>query len=356
MPTMTTSPTIFAKLARTAMAALAVFAFTAPLVTSDADARPGRGLSTGSRGVKTYNAPPSTQTAPGAAQGMQRSATPAPGQPGAASQSARPGAATAAAGQSRFGTGLMAGLLGAGLFGALLGAGMFGNLGSFTAIIGLLLQVALIGGIVYFAIAFFRSRRQPAAAGASISRGSRGDDQFGRQADVQRTGYQPSNEPMASPAAGGSRIGARIGGAAMGTTPLALTEPDFTAFERVLAVVQTAYGRDDVDALRSAATPEMVGYFQEELESNANSGVRNEIGEPKLLQGDLSEAWSEASGEYATVAMRYSLTDATVEIATGRVIEGSRTEPQEATELWTFVRRAGSGPAAWRLSAIQQVS
>ncbi|MBX9925549.1 MAG: TIM44-like domain-containing protein [Hyphomicrobiaceae bacterium] len=326
---------------------------------TDSDARPGRGISQGSRGLKTYTPPPSTQTAPGAAQGVQRSATPSPQQAGpatAASQAGRPAAAAAAGQTSRFGTGFMAGLLGAGLFGALLGAGVFGNLSGLLPILGLILQVVLIGGLAYLAMSFFRSRRQATASGPDASNAMSREAMQPRTADrgPERSAYQAG--PAQSPA-GGSRIGSRIAGNAAGATaPLTIEPEDFTAFERLLSVVQTAYGREDLGALKSAATPEMVGYLQEELEGNARDGVRNELGEPKLLQGDLSEAWSEPSGEYATVAMRYALTDAMIDRKTGKVVDGSRTEPQEATELWTFVRREGAGPAAWRLSAIQQVA
>jgi predicted lipid-binding transport protein (Tim44 family) len=55
--------------------------------------------------------------------------------------------------------------------------------------------------------------------------------------------------------------------------------------------------------------------------------------------------------------MRFSLIDVMVDQDTGRVIDGSRTEPQEVTEVWTFVRQSAgrSGRAgSWELSAIQQ--
>ena len=333
------------KLACSSAAALLVLAVTVPLA---ADARPGRGLSQGSRGLKTYTPPPSTRTAPGATQPMQRSATPAPGQaqpgqaqPGQPGQAqtaaARAQPAAAAASQSRFGTGFMAGLLGAGLFGALLGAGMFGNLGSLTAILGLVLQAALIAGLAYLVIGYFRNRQQTAAVGP-------------RQA-MARAANEPAQPPRGL--AGG---GIRIGSAAPDTaTPMAIEAADFASFERLLSVIQLAYGRGDSDALKSAATPEMVGYLQEELDENARKGLRNVLGEPKLLSGDLSEAWSENSAEYATVAMRYAITDAMVELGSGRLVSGSKTEPSEVTEVWTFTRRPGSGPASWRLSAIQQV-
>ena len=127
-----------------------------------------------------------------------------------------------------------------------------------------------------------------------------------------------------------------------------MTPEDFDAFEKLLGDIQTAYGKEDLDALRAQLTPEMLSYFSEELAQNASRGVVNQISDVKLLQGDLSEAWREGDDEYATVAMRYSLNDKMVDRATGRVVEQ---EPSEATELWTF-RRARGGH--WLLSAIQQ--
>ena len=72
----------------------------------------------------------------------------------------------------------------------------------------------------------------------------------------------------------------------------------------------------------------------------------------KLLQGDLAEAWREGDSDYATVAMRFSLVDKTLDRASGRVVDGSD-RPVEVTEVWTFVRPRGSN---WELSAIQQTN
>ena len=48
--------------------------------------------------------------------------------------------------------------------------------------------------------------------------------------------------------------------------------------------------------------------------------------------------------------MRFALVDKMVERASGRLVDGSE-NPQEVTELWTFMRTAGG---RWLLSAIQQ--
>ena len=95
----------------------------------------------------------------------------------------------------------------------------------------------------------------------------------------------------------------------------------------------------------------VVSYFTRDLAANNSRGVVNKVSGVKLLQGDLSEAWREGETDYASVAMRFSLIDTTIERASGRVVEGS-TQPSEATEVWTFQRRNGEG---WELSAIQQV-
>ena len=145
-------------------------------------------------------------------------------------------------------------------------------------------------------------------------------------------------------------------GSAGAQPPLQLGDADFGAFEKLLGDIQTAYGRNDLKALETRTTPEMLSYFAGELDQNRRNGQRNEIGAPKLLQGDLSEAWREGNDEYATVAMRYSLTDAMVDAASGSVVSGSRTEPQEITEIWTFRRPLGARPEAWELSAIQQTT
>jgi predicted lipid-binding transport protein (Tim44 family) len=95
----------------------------------------------------------------------------------------------------------------------------------------------------------------------------------------------------------------------------------------------------------------MLSYFSEDLARNASRGVVNVVSDVKLLQGDLAEAWSERDVEYASVAMRFSLLDRTIERVSGRVVEGDDKHPTEATEVWTFMRSRG---ASWLLSSIQQ--
>jgi len=92
------------KLLRPLLAVLAV-ATVFTMVIADADARPR--VSMGSRGSKTFSAPPSTATAPNAAAPINRTMT-QPGSPGMAAPGARPPITQ----PGGFGRGLMGGLLG----------------------------------------------------------------------------------------------------------------------------------------------------------------------------------------------------------------------------------------------------
>ena len=145
-----------------------------------------------------------------------------------------------------------------------------------------------------------------------------------------------------------------MGGGAGGDTPIAVEAADYTTFERRLGEVQTAFSAEDLDRLHRLATPEMVGYLNEELQGNTHLGVVNRLSGIRLLKGDLAEAWREGGAEYATVAMQYQLIDTMVDRASGRIVSGDPNRPDDVTELWTFVRAAGAGPDAWMLSAIQQ--
>ena len=140
-----------------------------------------------------------------------------------------------------------------------------------------------------------------------------------------------------------------FGGNAPAGQPLTIAKADYDAYEQLLGDIQAAFSAEDLNALRAKVTPEMLSYFAEQLGENSSRGLVNRVTDVKLLQGDLSEAWSEANADYATVAMHFALTDSMVERSSGRTVEGG--SPSEVTELWTFMRARGGN---WLLSAIQQ--
>jgi predicted lipid-binding transport protein (Tim44 family) len=314
----------FTQRARGIVQAIAVvlsLALPLMLAISSADARIGGGGSSGSRGARTFSAPPSTSTAPGTAQPFNRTMT-QPGSPGMGAPAAAGGGFFNRPGMGMLG-GLAAGFLGAGLLGMLFGGGMFGGLGGLSSIFGLILQIGLIFIVVRLAMSWWQRRHAPASAYAGAAAGPGAQSSF-------RTGT-------------GFGLGS-------GSAPLEITPSDYQAFERLLSEIQAAWSNEDVAKLHTLATPEMVSYFTKDLAENKARNDINKVSDVKLLQGDLAEAWREGDTDYASVAMRFSLVDKTIERTTGRLVAGSE-QPTEATEVWTFVRPRG---ANWELSAIQQ--
>jgi predicted lipid-binding transport protein (Tim44 family) len=298
--------------------ALGAIATAFVLVSADAQARVGGGFSGGSRGTRTFSAPPATPTAPSAAP-IQRSIT----QPGNVAPIGQTGMRPSLFGGGLFG-GLAAGFLGAGLFGLLFGHGFFGGMAGFASIIGLLLQVVLVVIVARLVFAWWQRRNMPAPAYAAA-------------------------HPVAGHSFGG--LSGMLGGANVPPTgdPLTIDKSDYDAFERLLGDIQADYSTEDLSALRAKVTPEMLSYFSEQLAANASRGLINRVTDVKLLRGDLAEAWREGNTDYATVAMNFALKDSMVERASGQTVEGG--EPSEVTELWTFMRARGGN---WLLSAIQQ--
>lgn len=306
-------------------AALAIGA----LAAEPADAR--RGGSFGSRGMRTYSAPPPTRTAPQGAAPIQRSMTPqTPGQPGA--RPATPANAQAGQPQRRggflggMGGGLLGGLLAGGLIGAMMGHGL--GAGGMSTV---LLQVLVAGLAAFLLMKLFRRGRQPALAG------------FGQP------GAASSRFEAAQPAYGG---GSTYTPTNAQYVELIVTPADRDAFERLLGEVQGAFGREDYAALRERTTPEIMSFLAEELGANATQGRRNEVSAVRLLEADVAEAWREGDADYATAALRYESLDIMRDRQTGAVVAGDPGQPTEATELWTFVRQRGQ---PWKLSAIQTV-
>lgn len=325
-----------------ALFAAAVLAF-APAI---AEAAAGGGRSQGSRGSRTTQSAPATATTPNAARPLERSAT----TPQQAQRAGQPGQAAQQQSwfqRNPFMTGLLGGMLGAGLIGALMGGGFnFGE--GLAGFMGLLMQVALFGGIAFLVMRFIRSRRE--ASGQSAYAGAAAGGGNAPLPDVMARGANPIDVRPNGGAAGGS-----VGGGAFAPQAkdeIGLEQQDFETFEKRLVDVQAAWTAGDLGALKRVATPEMVGYLSEDLSANASRGVENRVEQVTLDQGDLAEAWQEGATQYASVAMRWSALDYTVKLADGQAVDGNRETRREHTEVWTFMRSQGGD---WILSAIQQV-
>lgn len=309
-----------------ALLATLIMAFSLVAVDT-AEAR--RGGSFGGRGMNTQRSVPATQVSPNTTAPVQNTMTNGTQQQrntvGNAATPARSGGLFGG-----FGGMLLGGLLFSGLFGMLFGAGF----GGFGGMLALLVQVAVIGAIVWF---FVRRRQQrPAMAGGSPL------NYEAPNTAHNQGGSGGTSTPRAERSAASQRAGKR--------DEVGITNTDLGSFEKLLVEMQDAYSREDYAALRRITTAEVMSYLAEELAENATKGVRNEVIDVKLLAGDVAEAWREGNTDYATVAMRYESRDVMRDRNSGALVSGDDSVT-ETTEIWTFVRQSG---ARWQISAIQE--
>lgn len=307
---------------------------------ADAWARAGKGGSMGSRGSRTYDrpiersiTPPTTATQPtapamGATQPMYN--------PGAVRSPATGMATPMAAQPPGFfqRNPMMGGILG-GLVGVGIGSMLFGHSPALAAaseaapgasVVGMMLQLALIGGLVWLAIRFFR-RRAAASAPAGV-------------------GAYDREMPADYASAANSTPERRV------EKEFEVTPEDQETFGRIIEGVQKAWSDGNPVALRQFVTPEVLGWMGEDQARDQSRGVRNVMEDVQLLKGEVSETWSDGKLEYATATITFSAKDYVVRLADNQVVEGDPVNPVEATEAWTFVRSPGG---TWLLSAIEQV-
>ena len=221
-----------------------------------------------------------------------------------------------------------------GLTGGLIGSWLFGHSGyaadgtSGSSAIGTLLELLVIGLLIYFAVRLFRRQ--------AFSNG------------------WPGRAPLSMPrSVGASAVPA---GRDRGRD-INLSDADLSAFQAIHAAVQEAWSAGDLGRLRRLMTPEMLSYFSQELTRNASQGVQNIVSDVQLLKGELTESWEERDLQYATAYMRWRAHDYVIRLGRSAgdpeaIVSGNPRVPVEAEEVWTFVRRRGGD---WLLSAIQQV-
>jgi len=279
----------------------------------------GRSSSMGSRGLRTYEN--------NNAQPLGRSVTPLPQTP------AQPGFAPAVPAygggsffqRHPFLTGLTGGLIGSWLFGH---SGFAADGTSTGSAMGTLLELLIIGLLIYFAVRLFRTR--------AFSNGWPG----GAAVSTPRS--------VGASAAPARRDRGR---------DINLTDADLSAFQAIHAAVQEAWSAGDLGHLRPLMTPEMLSYFSEELTRNTSQGVQNIVSDVQLVKGELTESWEEGDLQYATAYMRWRAHDYVIRLGRSpadpeSIVSGNPRVAVEAEEVWTFVRRRAGG---WLLSAIQQV-
>jgi len=304
--------------------------FLLSVLEIDAWARAGGGRSIGSRGSRTYTAPRST---------------PAP-TPSSPSQGSKQFNTPPAPASSPFGGGgFLRGMAG-GIIGGMLGGMLFRSLGfaggsggGFGGGIGIM-EIILIGALLYGIYWFIKRRRSQAPAGVSYRNSSAID---GGQTAAPMTAYEP--ETHESDVETGLRHIRQM--------DPRFDERDFTdgCMDRFFKI-QGAWANRDMSGIRNLLTDEMYKSLQEEADQLRAKQRINRLDNIAVRSVEITEIWQEGGADFITAKIYANLLDYTTDERTGEVVAGSRTEPVKFQEYWTFTRPVGDHP--WKLSAIHQ--
>jgi predicted lipid-binding transport protein (Tim44 family) len=242
---------------------------------------------------------------------------------------------------------MMGGMLGGLLLGGLLGGLFFGHGGG----IGML-EILIIGGLAWFAISYMRRQQAAAPSGYATS---------GGYGSAPASRYDPSPAGgTAVPAGGTATMEAPAGPSDLerGLVHIRQMDPGFdprvfseTASD-VFFKVQGAWTARSMAGVSSLLMPEMSGTLQRDCDRLKTEHKVNRLENIAVRVAEVTEAWQESGQDFVTVHFLASLLDYTTDESGAQVLEGSRTEPVKFEEYWTFTRPVG--PAAFRLSAIQQ--
>jgi predicted lipid-binding transport protein (Tim44 family) len=305
-----------------------VMILTVCLWTFDAWARAGGGKAAGSRGSRSSSAP--------ANPGMS---------PSSPARQTAPPAAQQAVPQRSWMSGLMGGIMGFAIGGAIgsllfggMGGGLFGGVG--------LLEILLIGGLAYFAFSYMRRRQQPALASPSGYAPPQG---------MEAPSWSSESRPMPAATLAATETESEL---ARGLRHIRQIDNTFTperfveTASSVFFKVQAAWTARDISTIGDLLTPEMYETLQQECDWLRTERRINRIENMGVRSVQVTEAWQESGQDFVTVHILANLLDYTVDESSQQVVMGSRTEPVQFAEYWTFVRPVG--PNTWKLSAIQQ--
>ena len=316
---------------------LAIMTLLAMAIPEDTWARAGGGISSGSRGFRSYSSPSRTYSAP----------APAPNPGASPGTSSRPSPAPAPLAQPAPAGGFMRSLAG-GLVGGLLGGMLFRSLGfagngeGFGGGFGMM-DLLLLAGIAYLIFWFIRRNR---AAREATATG------YASQISTEASGWGAPNATVSSPPVSWQQDLER------GLGHLRQIDPGFdeTAFREICTdlffKIQAAWMHQDPEKLRPLMTEEMEEAFGKQIDTARAKGQMNKLENITVRSVEMTEAWQEQGRDYVTVRFLANLLDYTVDKTTGKVVDGSDSVPVKFEEYWTWVRSVGPNP--WRLSAINQ--
>jgi predicted lipid-binding transport protein (Tim44 family) len=304
--------------------------FLLSVLEFNAYARAGFGGSMGSRGSRSYSFPRSTPGPASPYQGARQYNAP-----------------TAPASSPFWGGGFLRNMAG-GLVGGMLGGMLFRSLG-FAGGGGMgggigIMDIVLIGAILYGIYWFIKRRRMAATAEGPAGNYYR-ESWSGNagQTSVPMQAYEPASQES---------------DVQTGISHIRQMDPHFDEKRftdgclDLFFQIQGAWANRDMTGIKNILTNEMFGSFQEQAVQLKDQKRINRMENIAVRSVEITEIWQEKGQDFITAKIYANLLDYTIDEANGQVISGSKTVPVKFNEYWTFTRPVGDHP--WQLSAINQ--
>jgi predicted lipid-binding transport protein (Tim44 family) len=234
--------------------------------------------------------------------------------------------------------GALGGLVGGLLFSSLGLAGMGGLGGSGVGLI----EIILIGGLLYFIYRFFKKRREAESAATAYY-------QPGPAQPIERqTTYSPISQNQ-----GYTESDVNAGISHIRQMDPSFDENGFTNLcTDYFFKIQGTWANRDMSLVRGILTGEMFGILQGDAEKLKMEKKINKLDNIAVRSVEITEVWQEKGMDFITVRFLANLLDYTVS-ENGELLSGNRTDPVKFEEYWTFTRPVGNNP--WQLTAINQV-
>lgn len=204
-----------------------------------------------------------------------------------------------------------------------------------------LIEIVLIGALLFGVYWYFKRRRQEAAARAYYQNSAEAVEPY-------HTSYGPSYDQP--------QDGADL---KKGLGYIRQMDPSFDGktFQDLCMdhffKIQGAWTNRDATGVKNLLTEDMLKIIQGDAEKLRADKRVNRLENIAVRSVDMVEAWQESGQDFITVRFYANLLDFVEDETTGQVVSGSKTDPIKFEEYWTFTRPVGSNP--WKLSAIQQV-
>lgn len=237
--------------------------------------------------------------------------------------------------------GLAGGMLG-GMLGSMLFGGMAHGMGGGFGGSGFgLIELLIIGGIIYFVYSKFIKKKGAAVTGLKDNRSAYSDYST------------PQDSTYDSHYDGGLDAPPQTGHS---TTPSAAPPPIFNEKEikektqDIFFRIQAAWMHRDINAVKDIAGPEIIALYSEEFEKMKGEGVVNRLENIAIRDVAVVDQGTDNGHEYVKVMFTANLLDYKVNEKTGEVVEGDRVNPVKFSETWTFART--SEDRAWKVYGV----